>query len=268
MTVDELLAEVSSWAASESNVRAAFLLGSCARRDVPADEFSDVDVVLLADDAAALVDDPSWPGRFGEPLLMFVEETAVGGQRERRVLYADGTDVDFAVFPASTAVALASDPGAASAVGRGFRILHDELGLAELFAALPRAAPPARRLEEVVHDFWYHALWAAKKLRRGEGITASFCLDGALRGALVELARLHTQRHHPLVDTWHGSRFAERWADPRALAAYWRAAAAAPEEIPGALKTLCDTFDELAAELGALDPGAAAARARLEELLA
>jgi aminoglycoside 6-adenylyltransferase len=267
MDVEELLAEVQAWAASEPNVRAAFLLGSRARRDVPADELSDVDVVLFAEDPAALVDDPSWLGRFGEPLLTFVEETAVGGERERRVHYADGTDVDFAVFPASAAAALTADPGAATTVARGFRVLHDELGLGELFATLTPTEPPARAPEEVVQDFWYHALWAAKKLRRGEAVTASFCLDAALRGALVELARLHARQLRPDVDTWHGSRFAERWADPRALAGYWRAAAGSPEEIPSALLRLCDAFDELAADLGALDTRAAAARARVVELL-
>ena len=267
MDVEGLLTEVSAWAASEPNVRTAFLVGSRARREVPADEFSDVDVVLLADDPAALVDDSSWLGRFGEPLLTFVEETAVGGERERRVLYADGTDVDFAVFPASAAPALTADPGAASALARGFRMLHDELGLGELFATLTPTEPPARAPEEVVQDFWYHALWAAKKLRRGEAVTASFCLDGALRGALVELARLHARQLRPAVDTWHGSRFAERWADPRGPAAYWRSAAGGPDEIPTALLRLCDAFDELAADLGALDTRAAAARALLVELL-
>ena len=265
--VESLLREVGAWAAAREDVRAAFLLGSHARTEAPADEWSDVDVVLLADDPVRLVEDPSWLATFGEPELTFVEQTAVGGERERRVLYADGTEVDFAVFPASVAAALAADPGGAAAVARGYRILHDEIGLADLLAAATAADAPRRHPREVVHDFWYHALWTAKKLRRGEAVTALLSLGG-LAALLLELARAHALARDPGADTWHRTRFVERWADPRVPAAIWAATAAAPEQVPDALFRLCDAFDELAAEMGALDTGAGAARVRLRELLA
>jgi aminoglycoside 6-adenylyltransferase len=118
-----------------------------------------------------------------------------------------------------------------------------------------------------VHDFWYHALWTAKKLRRGEAATARFCLEGLMKGLLVELAREQAARLRPEADTWHRTRFVERWADPRAAAAIWAATARDPEELPAALRRLCDAFDELAAEILPPDPGAAAARARLRDLL-
>ena len=264
--VEALLEAVAAWAAAREDVRGAFVLGSQARTDTPADEFSDVDVVLLADDPARLLDDPSWLESFGEPLLTFVEQTAVGGQRERRVLYADGLEVDFAVFPAAAAQALVADPEAAGAAARGHRILHDEVGLAEALAAATAERPQGRAPEEIVHDFWYHALWTAKKLRRGEAVTAGRTFDCALNGLLLELAREHALRLRPGIDTWHRDRFVERWADPRAVEAAWLAAAS-PGELPRALSRLCDAFDELASELGALDAGAAGARARLQELL-
>jgi len=265
--VDELLDAVTAWAVKRKDVRAAFLLGSHARTDTPADEFSDVDIVLLADDPARLVDDPSWLATFGEPLLTFVEATAVGGQRERRVLYADGAEVDFAVFAAAAAPGLVADPEAASAVARGHRILHDEVGVADVLAGAAAGGPSRREPAEIAHDFWYHALWTAKKLRRGEAVTARFCFEGVLKGLLLELAREHALRLRPGSDTWHRSRFAERWADPRAPAAIWAATAAAEDELPAALLRLCDAFDELAGELGGLDAGSAAARTRLWELL-
>ena len=43
----------------------------------------------------------SWLLTFGEPGLTFVESTAVGDFRERRVLFKDGRDVDFSVVPAA-----------------------------------------------------------------------------------------------------------------------------------------------------------------------
>jgi len=48
---------------------------------------------------------------------------------------------------------------------------------------------------------------------------AKECLDGYLKERLVELLRLHALAVDPALDTWHGSRFLERWADPGALSA-------------------------------------------------
>jgi len=71
---------------------------------------------------------------------------------------------------------------------------------------------------ELGSDFWFHALWAARKLRRGEVLTALGCLDRLLLSNLVTLLRWHALSLDPSVDTWHGTRFVERWADPGALA--------------------------------------------------
>jgi aminoglycoside 6-adenylyltransferase len=261
-----LLEAVRAWARERPDIRAACLLGSHARTESPADEWSDVDVILFADEPALLVDDPSWLARFGRPLITFVEPTAIGGERERRVLYEDGTDVDFAVFPAAAAAALAGAPEPASAIARGYRIIHDELGLEAVFAARTTEAPAAREPHEIVQDFWYHAVWAAKKLRRGEGVTARFTVESYLKRLLLELARLHSRRRDASADTWHGTRFAERWLAPRALAAIWEPAAS-PDELPRVLRAVCEAFDALATELGALDEGTAAARDGLGELL-
>ncbi len=267
-SVEGFLAHVAEWALDEPDVRAALLVGSQARSELPADEWSDVDVALFVDDPPRLAGDVAWVSAFGTPELTFVEGTAVGGELERRVLYADGLEVDFALFPTAAAAALLADPRAATVPARGYRVLHDEVGLAEALAQAGEAAPdPRPDPRELVADFWYHVLWAAKKLRRGEAVNARNTLEGRLKRLLLELAREHARRRNPSVDTWHADRFAERWADPRAVAAIWHVTASGPEELPAAFRRLCDVFDELAAELLQPDPGAAAARARLAVLL-
>ena len=70
-----------------------------------------------------------------------------------------------------------------------------------------------------MNDFWYHALWTAKKLRRGEVYKAVECLDGYMMARLVALMELHAKAVDPSVDTWHAGRFVERWGDPGALVA-------------------------------------------------
>jgi len=218
-----LTVAVAEWARERPDVHAAVLIGSQARSTVPADRWSDLDIVLFADDPAALAEDPSWVGTFGKPVLTFVEPTAVGSQVERRVLYDDGQDIDLALFPTSGWREAARSPEAAFVLGRGYRVLYDELGVEAELAQLPEAGPdehpsPAG-LKELASDFWYHALWTARKLRRGEIFTAIECLDAYMKARLVTLMEWHARAVDRSVDTWHGGRFLERWADPGALAA-------------------------------------------------
>jgi aminoglycoside 6-adenylyltransferase len=67
-------------------------------------------------------------------------------------------------------------------------------------------------------NFWYHLLWAAKKLRRGEVWIATQTCNCYLKGLLVTLLAWRARADDPLADTWHGGRFLERWAEPQVLA--------------------------------------------------
>ncbi len=152
----------------------------------------------------------------------------MGEQRERRVLYETGEDVDFPLIPLSALDRLESSDNAAKLLQRGYRILADEIGLETRLRRIAGSAsadePPGQAgLTELASDFWYHALWTARKLRRGEVFTAIECLDGYMKARLVTLLEWHARAVDPSVDTWHAGRFLERWADPGALAALERA---------------------------------------------
>jgi aminoglycoside 6-adenylyltransferase len=217
-----LEAAISEWAARRDDVHAAVVLGSHARAKFPADAWSDLDIDLVVDDPARYAEDVSWIGEFGSPILTLVEETPLG--HRRRVLYATGQEVDLPLFPLAVLDRLESSVEYASLLARGFRVLVDKIGLEERLrahaaraVASPSAAQP--EFDQLASDFWYHALWTAKKLRRGEIYTALDCLDGYLKARLVTLLEWHTLALDPSVDTWHGGRFLERWADPGAVAA-------------------------------------------------
>jgi len=222
--MDLVAAQVAEWARERPDVRAAAVVGSQARRDVQADRWSDLDVILLVDDPEPYAADAAWVEEFGEPVLTFLEESPTAEQRERRVLYATGADVDFPLIPVAALERLEASENATATVRRGYRVLYDEVGLEERLEAIPRtptrAGPPSQsELTELASDFWYHALWAAKKLRRGEVYTALECLDCYMKARLVELMRWHARAVDPTLDTWHEGRFLERWGDPGALVA-------------------------------------------------
>jgi aminoglycoside 6-adenylyltransferase len=225
--MDLIAAAVADWAREREDVRAALVIGSQARADVPADSWSDLDVVLFVDDPQRLAADETWVESFGTPALTFLEATAFGDRVERRVLYETGEDVDFPLLEASGWRELSSSPEAHAMLARGHRVLHDELGLQEVLEGIAPVADPwppdAQAFKELASDFWYHALWSAKKLRRGEVFTAIQGLDGYLKARLVTLLEWHARALDPAADTWHGGRFLERWADPGALAALERA---------------------------------------------
>jgi aminoglycoside 6-adenylyltransferase len=97
-------------------------------------------------------------------------------------------------------------------------VLVDKLGL-EAGLRSGAAQPPATgrpdqaAFAQVTGDFWYHLLWAAKKLRRGELWIAAHARDCHLNRLVVTLLAWQTKA----ADPWHGGRFLERWADPWAL---------------------------------------------------
>jgi aminoglycoside 6-adenylyltransferase len=211
---ETLLAAVADWGRQRSDVQAVFVVGSRARTAVPADQWSDIDIVVIVDDPDAYAADPGWLAAFGRPLLSFVEPTAVGGFVERRVLFESGQDVDFALVPLVAAEQIASDPGTAAVLGRGLRVLVDKAGLAEAYRRHGRApstpaTPTASAFAQLTHDFWYHVLWAAKKLRRGEVWIAKQGWDCYLKALMVTLLAWHARAADPTTDTWHGGRFLE-----------------------------------------------------------
>lgn len=273
MSTEAFLGRVAGWAELRPDVRGVLLVGSQARSAAPADRWSDVDLVLVVDEADPYLVDEHWVEAFGRPLLTLVEETPVGRADERRVLYEDGLDVDFVLFPFASLRRAAEEPGLRAVLGRGHRILVDRAGIAGLVAGAVAPAPPVpgpNALGELGADFWYHALWAAKKLARGELLTSTRSVNGYLKERLVVLASWHARAGDPALDTWHETRFFEGWADPRAVellrGAYARYDAS---EVAEALRATMDAFEllerETAVRLGLPDPPP---RDRVRELVA
>lgn len=219
---EALIGRFVTWADTRPDVRAAFVVGSRARTTSPADQWSDLDVVMFADSPLVLLDDETWLLSLGDPEITFREPTAVGIWEERRVLFANGCDADFSILPAGLIDDLAgTSPGddlhnqTAGVVSRGYRVLVDKDGrLAPALRMLATTASPAsggptqEEMDGLLAAFWYHCVWIAKKLGRGELYTAHECLDGHQREITMRLLRWAVGQRD---DAWHGTRFMERW---------------------------------------------------------
>jgi aminoglycoside 6-adenylyltransferase len=244
-SVEPFLEQVAEWARNRSDVRAAFIVGSQVRTEVPADELSDVD------DPALYTESASWLETFGTPMLTFLEPTPVGGLLERRVLFESGLEADFSLVPASALNALLADSEAMGVLARGYRILYDEVGLDEQFCRATNVEPAhatASQLAELSHDFWYHAVWAAKKLRRGEIYVAKQACDGYLKSLVVEFLAIKARDSG--TETWHQGRFLERWAEPSDIAEFSGTFARYDNaDVARAIKSTAEMFARLEREL-------------------
>jgi aminoglycoside 6-adenylyltransferase len=258
---DALLERIAAWAKRRDDIRGALLVGSAARNVSPADEHSDLDVVLFVVEPTGWLEDADWVAEIAEPWITFVEPTAVGHGWERRVLFADGCDVDFSLFPPPGL----SDEAAVAAhhvhgvLQRGARALADPDGFLATLIAEAQAAPPARRaamptpaeLANVVGDLQYHVVWAARKALRGERWIAAECINAHMGSQLATLATWHAVAVNGVTDTWHAGRFLERWADPRAVAGLGRAMTdTSPPRIGAALAASLELCELLAGEIG------------------
>lgn len=221
-----IVEQFRSWAEGDPAVRAALVVGSQARKSRPADEWSDLDVVVFHTHPEHLIGSTEWIALFGEVVLTTVEPTAVLGSRERRVLYSNGKDVDFAVFPSGAAGRIGQSPEGWAVLERGYEVLLDKDGQFSQRAAPLKShvrdrqrLPSEEQFRAVVADFWYHVQWAAKKLRRGELWTAKMGCDGYLKRLLVRMIEWQTLvRRGSEADVWHDGRFLDQWAEPEVRA--------------------------------------------------
>lgn len=222
----QLLARLIAWAEGEPGIRAVILFGSRARTDHPADEWADLDLILITENPEWYLHNADWVSRIDDYWLTFVEQSGDGRVLERRVLFQGGRDVDFAFVPLPLIEQMIQSqipPDLADMFRRGYHIVLDKDGLAARWlAVLPPPELPAPPSEaeflNVVNDFWYHAVWSAKHLRRGEVWWAKGGSDDYMKSRLRQMLEWHARATRGAAyDTWLRGRFMEEWADPRAV---------------------------------------------------
>jgi aminoglycoside 6-adenylyltransferase len=217
---EALIASVITWAGIQEDIRLMAVIGSRSRKDVPADKWSDWDLMLVTTHPERYIKDGEWLNGIHKFHLTFLEQTPIGGLVERRVLFDGGHDVDFIPVPYQL-IRDGIPPGAENVLRKGYMVLIDKDGLA---SKLPHdfkdfknySKPSEREFLQLLNDFLYHVLWTAKKLCRGEVWTAKMCCDGSMKWQLLKLIEWHEQLINN-VDTWHSGRLIERWVSPHIL---------------------------------------------------
>jgi len=204
-------------ARQDPDVLAVIAFGSSVRTNTPADEFSDLDLLLVCENPEAWLYGDR-PAKLGEIKISFTEPTFAGAM-ERRMLYGGALVLDLIVLTKQQ-LELAAESGVLSEVlSRGYRVLYDNAGIGDRLEKLPE--PQHREMTQqeftnTVNDFWFHTVWAARKILRGELWTAKMCVDAYLKSLLLKMLEAARAGRE---DVWHDGRFLENWAGEDVVAA-------------------------------------------------
>lgn len=205
-------------------------------------------------------------GSIGTYYITFNERT-VNGDDEKRVLFEEALDVDFVILSRER-LEYAVKNNELDILKRGYRVLIDKIGIGAEALPLADDKPVPVILSErdytnIVNDFWYHAVWAKKKLLRGELWMAKSCIDNYMKGLLFKIVECHAHAiNGPDYDTWHGGRFFDEWAGDwiveRLSSCY------SYYETGDAERALSSTMDQLALKYGC-NPNQKPARIFMQE---
>lgn len=135
--VAQLLALVTRWAGSRSDVLGLALVGSQARGT--AWEDSDIDLLFLVSEPANFRVDNAWLQEIQWPDIGLSvtswRDTSYGVVWSRHVLLSDGSEVEFSFGAPSWASMTPMDPGTLNVIKNGWRVLLDRQGLLRNLAA-------------------------------------------------------------------------------------------------------------------------------------
>jgi aminoglycoside 6-adenylyltransferase len=215
---------IVAWARAEPIIRSALVVGSRARIERPADEWSDLDLILFVTDRERHAAGADWLSAISTPLIP-VFERYPSGNVEWLVLFASGLKADFyfALATAPLRTLVAGSP-LDFVLQRGYRVVLDRddpsfEGHHEPGSPAPVPLPAPADFAATLNELWLYAWSVARSLRRGALWIAKAEGDGYLKERMLTLLEWHAlAMHGPEYDTWHNGRFLENWGDPRALA--------------------------------------------------
>ena len=216
---ENILTDLIKLAELTEQMKAGIIIGSRARTERPADEYSDIDIILLVDDIEFFIQSDEWLNKLGKYHISFSEYTVANG-KERRVFFDNAFDADFIFLQANEIDRIEKDNDLKTMISRSYRILFDKIGFDSALRRMVLPTEPYLPLSEsefnnIVNNFWFHSIWATKKVLRGELWVAKACVDSYMKDILLKIIELYSHAvNGSTYGTWHCGRFIEQWAEP------------------------------------------------------
>ncbi|HNT76187.1 MAG TPA: aminoglycoside 6-adenylyltransferase [Anaerolineae bacterium] len=199
----ETIAQLKTWAQQDPTIHGVLILGSQVRKELTGDEWSDLDILLFADDPQTLLQSDVWLAFLGEVVCLVVEETPLAWLHltwsVKRVLFADNRTVDFSMMPydrLDDVLALNAEVHV-----NGYQVVYDdhpdalaakiEATLATLKEVPPRI-PAEAELRRTIHSLLFQLVFACKKIKRDELWVAVSCINQPINALLLQLIEFYT----------------------------------------------------------------------------
>ena len=215
----DIINRLYTYAEQDSAMTAVIAIGSSVRTEVRADEYSDIDIIIVTREPESWYSG-EYPEKLGKVDISFIEPT-LGDGMERRCIYDGEKDADFLIFTPEQFTKALEEGTAEWVMNRGYKVLYDSENFAEMaekyvHTGVKRVEMTEREFVNTVNDFYFHNIWAMKKLRRGELWSAKMCIDSYLKSRLLKMIEEY-QIIKTGADVWHDGRFLDRWAGPDIL---------------------------------------------------
>lgn len=269
MTAPEFEARLVAWVRAQPGVEALVQIGSRVQPGGVVDAWSDWDYQLIVRDPASY-ENRDWPAQIAPCWTAHLERTPRGVMKLSAV-FAGGWEADFVLLPAWQMKLVfwamahpglqpfyppALRQGVANTrlwLRPGHRVVLGgpawEKRLAALAGPWPETGFTADDFLFHAAGFWRHAVWAAKKIRRGELLAAQRWAHVELRehtfALLAEEARLEGRA--PRAE----ARQAERWLGEARLRQTAALTGTTPRALAGALLAELTLFREVTASVAA-----------------
>lgn len=214
---EEVESSFITWAQHVEDIRAAFVVGSRARIDHPADEWSDLDIEFFTSNQNYYLKNSEWLKNIGSVWTSFVYQTA-GGDPERLTLFDGGWQVDFVIHSTDNLKQIVKTKTVPNGFYRGVKVIIDKDNVSENILPKQFAMPQGIAITEnmfmqVVNMFWFIALNIAKQILRNE-LWSSKVRDTNLKELLLQVIEWHEKvANGNEYDTWHAGRFICEWAN-------------------------------------------------------
>lgn len=205
-----------NWAKTADDIRAAFVVGSRARQDHPADDFSDLDIVIYSSNPNIYLSDSNWLYNIGDVTCSFVYKT-VGGDPERLCLFSGGWQIDFVILSYIQLLKTIESNRIPNNFYRGVRTIIDKDNISKNVLPNIHKAPQNISINEelflqIVSMFWFASLYTAKQILRGE-LWVAKSRDGNIKELLLQMVEWYSKAiNDNNYDTWHAGRFINEWA--------------------------------------------------------
>lgn len=213
-----LLEKIYQWAIITDNVRALVQTGSLVRADGLVDEFSDIDIEIIAREPQLLAVTDGWIGTIGE--IITVLHLDAGGDQQwptRLTIFEGRIKIDFTLAGLSRLTHMAADNQLAPLYQRGYRVVLDKDNLAQRLPAATmtspaRSVPAEAHFCQRVEEFWFEAFHVTGYLARNELFLVKQ-RDWTMKELLLEMIEWHVIVHSEgLTDIWHGGKGMRTWA--------------------------------------------------------